>query len=68
VLLGAALLGAVAAGAYPSVILAMAAMGGSEKIIEPDPRRRDFHQRKYRVFQRMYEHFLELRSLMRSGG
>ncbi len=64
VLLGSAILGAVAAGAHPSVLAAVAAMGGSEKTIEPDPGRRGFHGRKYEVFLRMHAQYLELRELM----
>jgi FGGY-family pentulose kinase len=65
VLLGAAILGAAAARAHPSVAAAMAAMGAVERTIEPDSRRREFHQRKYQVFHRMHDQLLELRALMR---
>lgn len=56
VLLGSAILGAVAAGAQPSVLSAMSAMSRAKTVIEPsggDVAR--YHERKYRVFLRMYE-------------
>jgi len=56
VLLGSAILGAVASGAFPSVLDAMAAMSRAERVIEP---RRgpaaEFHNRKHQIFHRMYE-------------
>ena len=36
-------------------------------VIEPDARRREFHRKKYRVFLKMYDHFQEIRALMRGG-
>uniref|UniRef100_A0A182JUC9 FGGY carbohydrate kinase domain-containing protein n=1 Tax=Anopheles christyi TaxID=43041 RepID=A0A182JUC9_9DIPT len=56
VLLGSAMMGAYAAGIYNSLELAATGMGGSAKVVKPDMRdsNRDYHERKYRVFQRMY--------------
>ncbi len=68
VLLGSAILGAVAAGVQPGVLAAAQAMGGSEKTIDPDPARLAFHERKYKVFLRMHAQYLELRELMVPGG
>ncbi len=65
VLLGAAILGAVAAGQYDSILEAMAAMNASGRTIEPaggDVRR--FHEAKYQVFLRMYEDQVAYRELM----
>jgi FGGY-family pentulose kinase len=65
VLLGSAILGAVAAGAHASVETAMAAMTRSGRIIEPargDVAR--FHDAKHRVFLRMHEDQLAYRELM----
>jgi ribulose kinase len=64
VLLGSAILAAVAAGAYPSVPQAMQAMSPQAEVIHPDNARRAFHEAKYRVFKRMYEHQQEYREIM----
>lgn len=64
VLLGAAILGAVAGGAHASVQDAMAAMTRAGRIIEPDPGARAFHDRKYAVFLRMTGDQLAYRALM----
>lgn len=64
VLLGSAMLGAVAAGAYPDVTAAMTAMSHVGQSIPADPAVRAFYDRKYRVFQRMYDDQLAYRSLM----
>ncbi len=67
VLLGAAILGAVAGGAYASVQDGMAAMTRAGRVIEPDPASRGFHDRKFAVFLRMTEDQLAYRALMRAG-
>jgi D-ribulokinase len=67
VLLGAAILGAVAAGAYPSVQDGMAAMTRAGRMVEPDPAAKGFHDRKYAVFLRMTEDQLAYRALMQPG-
>lgn len=66
VLLGAAVLGAVAGGAYPGVLEAMNAMNRPGRVIEPStlPAIQDFHARKYRVFQRLHDDFLAYREIM----
>ncbi|WP_043341777.1 FGGY-family carbohydrate kinase [Belnapia moabensis] len=53
VLLGAAMLGAVAAGLHPGLPAAMAAMGRAGEVITPDPATRRYHEAKYAVFRRM---------------
>lgn len=55
VLLGAAMLGAAAAGEHASLESAMAAMTGSGAVFEPDPEARPFHDRKYRVYRHMID-------------
>jgi len=66
VLLGSAILGAVAAGDQPSVLAAMGAMSHTGKLVEPRAGAvRDLHARKYQVFQAMYRHQLEYRAAMR---
>jgi FGGY-family pentulose kinase len=67
VLLGSALLGAVASGDFPSVVAGMGAMNRAERVIEPagaDVRR--YHDRRYKVFHRMYEDQLTYREMMAS--
>jgi ribulose kinase len=64
VVLGSAMLAAAAAGAYPSVQEAMRAMAPRGQLIRPDLARGPFHQAKYEIFLRMYEHQLEYRQIM----
>jgi FGGY-family pentulose kinase len=64
VLLGSAMLGAVASGDHPTVVSAMRAMAVAEKVIEPDPATRRFHDAKHAVFLRMYEDQMAYRALM----
>ncbi len=68
VLLGSAVLGAVAGGRYPSVLAAMNAMNAAGKSIEPAKGRIPaYHDRKYKVFQRMHTDFMAYRRLMQSA-
>ena len=62
VLLGSAMLGAVAAGKYPDIPAAMAAMSQPGKIINPNTQAKDFHDRKYEAFHKMHELQIELRN------
>ncbi len=64
VMLGAAMLAAVAAGKFASVFEAMRTMSPKAETIEPNFENRDFHERKYRVFKLMYEHQREYREIM----
>jgi ribulose kinase len=62
VLLGSTMLGAVAAGAYPDLEDAMAAMNAPDRVVEPATGEvADYHARKHAVFHRMYEDQLEYR-------
>jgi len=55
VLLGSAMIAAVAAGAQPSLLTAMGAMSAVDRVVEPEGGAvRAFHDAKYRVFHRMY--------------
>ncbi len=65
VLLGSAILGAVAGGVQPDVRQAMAAMSRAGSVISPatDAARR-YHDAKYAVFQRMYADQMAYRALM----
>lgn len=68
VLLGAAVLGAVAAGHYPSVLAAMAAMNRTAHSIAPARgETAAYHDAKYQVFQRQYADQLGYRKLMESA-
>jgi FGGY-family pentulose kinase len=68
VLLGAAILGRVASGDRASVLEAMTAMSGEgTEVAPPESRVRDYHERKHRVFQRMYADQLAYRELMASS-
>jgi ribulose kinase len=65
VLLGSALLGAVAAGDFPSVIDGMAAMNRADTVIEPSGgETAEYHAARFRVFHRMYDDQLAYRELM----
>ncbi len=65
VLLGAAILGAVAGGAHASIRDAMAAMSRSGATIDPAAGEiRRYHDGKYAVFGRMYEDQMAYRALM----
>jgi FGGY-family pentulose kinase len=65
VLLGAAMLGAVAAGRYPSLLAAMAAMNEADTVIEPSSGEVErYYDAKYRVFLRMNGDQLAYRALM----
>lgn len=65
VLLGSAILGAVASGHKPSVLAAMAAMTESGTVVLPNGSDvKAFHDRKHRVFTRMYDDQMAYRALM----
>ncbi|HEY0256533.1 MAG TPA: FGGY-family carbohydrate kinase [Candidatus Methylacidiphilales bacterium] len=65
VLLGSAVLGAMAAGRYPSILAAMNAMNSSRQVINPTTGPvRAYHDRKYRVFHRLHDDFLAYRKIM----
>lgn len=64
VLLGSAILGAVATGAYPSVPEAMRAMCHPGKVIQPDPATFDYHQVKFEIFRELYQQQLRHRAQM----
>lgn len=67
VLLGSAVLGAVAAGRHSTVLEAMSAMNAPGRVIAPTGgKTADFHDRKYRVFRRMHRDFVACRRIMNS--
>jgi len=64
VLLGSAMLGAVAAGEYSSVKEAMEIMSGTGDVINPtNGRLKSYHDAKYKVFNRMCQDQMEYRNL-----
>jgi ribulose kinase len=65
VLLGSAMLGAVAAGDYATVTEAMTKMSAADTVIEPcQGAAASFHDAKHEVFLRMYEDQLQYNEMM----
>ncbi|KAE8675841.1 hypothetical protein F3Y22_tig00111640pilonHSYRG00005 [Hibiscus syriacus] len=66
VLLGAAILGAVAAKKYTCLNEAMKVLNAAGQVIHPstDPRVKKYHDAKYRIFLELYEQQLSQRSIM----
>lgn len=54
VLLGAALLGAVASRAYPDIPAAMRVMCRSASVIHPNPETASYHAAKYEIYRELY--------------
>ena len=69
VLLGSAMLGAVASGRCATVRDAMGAMSGVGSVVRPNPETAGYHAAKHAVFLRMHGDQLAYRALMdRAGG
>ncbi|GAV59607.1 FGGY_N domain-containing protein/FGGY_C domain-containing protein [Cephalotus follicularis] len=66
VLLGAAILGAVAAKKYSSLMEAMKALNAAGQVIHPskDPKVKKYHDAKYHIFRELYEQQLSQRLIM----
>jgi FGGY-family pentulose kinase len=64
VLLGSAILGAVAAKAYPTILEAMTAMTAVANAIQPNAATAEYHRRKYQVYHRMYDDQMAYREIM----
>lgn len=65
VLVGSAMLGAVASGHFPDLPAAMQAMSGRGRVLAPRGGKvASFHDRKYRVFQRLQQDFAAYAALM----
>jgi FGGY-family pentulose kinase len=64
VLLGSAILGAVAGGVYPDLPAGMAAMSRAGAMIAPEAASAGFHARKYAVFRQMHDDQMAYRALM----
>ncbi|MEX1039032.1 MAG: FGGY-family carbohydrate kinase [Pirellulaceae bacterium] len=67
VLLGSAMLGAVAAGQYPTLLSAMAAMSGAGQVLAPDITTTTYHQAKYDVFRQLHTDQQAYRERMQLG-
>jgi len=63
VLLGTAILAAVASGQYQTIIDGMRNMSRPGPVIKPDLTHQKYHDGKYKIFLKMYEHFKEIRDL-----
>ena len=64
VLLGSAMLVAVASDIYPSVLAAIDSMSPEAEVVKPNRSRGPLLEAKHRVFLQMYEHQLEYRRMM----
>ena len=64
VLLGSAMLGAVASGIFENLKDAMSSMSSKDKIINPNLITKEYHQEKYEVFQKLYDHQTEYDNIM----
>ncbi|XP_027071012.2 uncharacterized protein [Coffea arabica] len=66
VLLGAAILGAVASKKYITIRHAMKALNAAGQVVYPsqDPKVKNYHNAKYHIFRGLYEQQLEHRSIM----
>ncbi|XP_017843809.2 FGGY carbohydrate kinase domain-containing protein [Drosophila busckii] len=67
VLVGAAALGAAAAGYYKSLESASKAMGGTGQLLPPNPQTVELHNRKYKVFLKLLEHQRQYREIMQGA-
>ncbi|CAO2841736.1 unnamed protein product [Amaranthus hypochondriacus] len=66
VLLGAAILGSVAAKKYPSLHKAMKALNAAGQVVYPsqDPKVKKYHDAKYKIFRDLYEKQVSYRSII----
>jgi FGGY-family pentulose kinase len=64
VILGSAILAAVAAGAFPNIPEAMKAMSHAGEVIQPNPANADYHRAKFEIYREMYEEQLRRRERM----
>ena len=65
VLLGTAILAAVGAGKYPSIMDASIRMSSSGHRFQPRKKHARFHMAKYRVFRKMYDHLRSYQEIMK---
>ena len=67
VLLGSAMLGAVASGEYENLMEAMGAMSHLGQYIQPENATAEYHARKYKVFHQLYEDQIRYDSIIKKG-
>ena len=67
VLLGSAMLGAVASGEYENLMEAMGAMSHLGHSIQPENATAGYHARKYKVFHQLYEDQIRYDSIIKKG-
>lgn len=65
-LVGAAIVAAAAAGEHSSLSEAARAMSSVGEVIEPDMTMKEFHDRKFKVFLKMYDDMMDYRKIMDS--
>ena len=65
VLLGASILGAVAGNEYSDIFEAMKGMTQLGKVIEPNVKMNEFHNKKYLVFREMYSDYRKYEDMMK---
>ncbi|MDE2125932.1 MAG: FGGY-family carbohydrate kinase [Armatimonadetes bacterium] len=68
VLLGSAMLGAVASGAYSTLVEAMQGMASAGEIIRPNPATAAYHDARFTIFREMYRQQLLRRESMKKFG
>jgi D-ribulokinase len=66
VLLGTAMLGAVAAGEYPDLVSAMWSMCKIDKVFAPNPKTFHIHGERYSIFKKMYRFQKQIHKQMES--
>ncbi|WP_159994570.1 FGGY-family carbohydrate kinase [Roseomonas sp. 18066] len=64
ILLGAAMLGAVAGKAFDNLDQAMNSMSGAGETIRPNEAAKIYHEKKYAIFKEMYEDQIKYRKIM----
>jgi FGGY-family pentulose kinase len=67
VLLGSAILAAVAGGEFPGILQGMRSMSHAAKVIEPNPSAAPFHDAKYEIFKEMYDFQKKIQDKMEHG-
>lgn len=65
VLLGSAILAAVGVGIYSSILEAAVKMSTTGERYQPRTKNSDYHNAKYKVFKKMYEHFVEYKEILK---
>lgn len=64
VLLGSAILGACASQYFNNVQAAIESMGGNADVVPPNLNTKAFHDKKYKVFLRMFQDQLKYKAIM----